>query len=177
MIFIYNPRFDEYPHHFDDPGGFRMSAQTRIGLIITLLGSLLAAELLQAQAARPIRATRLQRIPGALPAGAVPLPVGQIPPGARPKNTFPPLPPNHFVGQDCSQLPRAGFHGGLSRFHCDSRLRRHGATQRLGSRLRSPPSPSPMRYGRRPSPDRAASRRYLQAPTRSCLRRVEGDAG
>ena len=35
MIFIYNPRFDEYPHHFDDPGGFRMSAQTRIGLIIT----------------------------------------------------------------------------------------------------------------------------------------------
>ena len=86
-----------------------MSAQTRIGLIITLLGSLLAAELLQAQAARPIRATRLQRIPGALPAGAVPLPVGQIPPGARPKNTFPPLPPNHFVGQDCASCHEPAF--------------------------------------------------------------------
>ncbi|MGE4631900.1 MAG: hypothetical protein AAEJ47_02575, partial [Planctomycetota bacterium] len=88
-----------------------MTAQLRISLIITLLGSLLAAELLQAQAARPIRRSALQRIPaGALPAGAVPLPTfGQIPPGAGLKNAFPPLPPNHNVGQDCTTCHEPEF--------------------------------------------------------------------
>lgn len=73
--------------------------------ILVLLSGLLASELIQAQAAaRPIRATRLQRIPaGALPPGAVPLPVGILQSGTIPTNKFPPLPPNHFVGQDCTQ--------------------------------------------------------------------------
>ena len=79
--------------------------QLQTCFILVLISGLLASELIQAQAAaRPIRATRLQRIPaGALPAGAVPLPVGQVPPGAGVTNKFPPLPPNHFVGQACTQ--------------------------------------------------------------------------
>lgn len=79
--------------------------------ILVLLCGLLASELIQAQAAaRPIRATRLQRIPaGALPAGAVPLPVGQVPTGAGVMNKFPPLPPNHFVGQDCTSCHDPDF--------------------------------------------------------------------
>ncbi|RTZ89811.1 MAG: hypothetical protein DSY92_08110 [Planctomycetota bacterium] len=79
--------------------------QLQTCFILVLISGLLASELIQAQAAaRPIRATRLQRIPaGALPAGAVPLPVGQVPPGAGVMNKFPPLPPNHFVGQACTQ--------------------------------------------------------------------------
>ena len=84
-------------------------------LFFALLGSLLATEILQAQAApRPIRASRLQRIPaGTLPAGAVPISVGQVPPGAIPRIQFPPLPPNHFVGQDCTGCHKPAFMAGF----------------------------------------------------------------
>ena len=85
--------------------------------ILVLLSGLLASELILAQAAAvpqakaaPARTTRLQLIPaGGLPPGAVPLPVGQVPPGARQMNTFPPLPPNHFLGQDCASCHEPDF--------------------------------------------------------------------
>jgi len=109
MIFIYNLRIGKYPQPDRIPSGVSMTVHLRISLIITLLGSLLAAEVLEAQAARPIRRSALQRIPGALPAGAVPILVGQVPAGAGLKNTFPPLPPNHFVGQDCTSCHNPAF--------------------------------------------------------------------
>ena len=79
--------------------------QLQTCFILVLLCGLLATELIQAQAAaRPIRSTPVRLFPaGALPPGAVPLPVGLLQSGTIPTNIFPPLPPNHFVGQDCTQ--------------------------------------------------------------------------
>lgn len=77
-----------------------MSAVTRVCLPFTLLVSLFVTEFLHSQAAPPIRATPLQRIP----AGAVPLRAVQkpIPPSLAAMNPFPPLPSNHFIGQACN---------------------------------------------------------------------------
>ncbi|MEC9477124.1 MAG: hypothetical protein VX764_08810 [Planctomycetota bacterium] len=79
-----------------------MGLQPRVGLIITLLAGLLAAELLHSQAARPIRATRLQRIPAGV-VGAQPVQIQAVP------QPFPALPPNHFVGQDCTSCHDPDF--------------------------------------------------------------------
>jgi len=93
-----------------------MISSSRVCLYISLSLALLATASLGAQAQPAQGATRavlsqpaartttaLQLIPGVLPAGAIPLPVGQVPVGAGLINTFPPLPPNHHVGNDCTQ--------------------------------------------------------------------------
>ncbi|MGE4619574.1 MAG: hypothetical protein AAEJ04_07180, partial [Planctomycetota bacterium] len=65
------------------------------------MSDLISAQAVPVQRAQSTKAIRL--IPaGALPPGAIPLPVGQFPANTAIANTFPALPPNHFLGQDCT---------------------------------------------------------------------------
>ncbi|MDE0959594.1 MAG: hypothetical protein OSB09_02335 [Planctomycetota bacterium] len=106
MIFNYNPHLFSDPPLIAQLQGALMTFPSRaclsLSLIISLLGTApLGAQAPAQQAAVSVRAIRMQ--PGTLPPGAIPLQVGLLPSGVLPVNTFPPLPPNHFVGQDCTQ--------------------------------------------------------------------------